>query len=185
MWYFFDTPQKDGIVYLDGSYDKMAKLFFSESASSELDNIVFNASSKGEISPGILQKTDFLKNARFGGIPIFSERFKEKMSKYLANQVCFYPCCVTVDNEQSTFFLCRIKNVVPIIDYENSAFRILTDGSQILDDPIVIKDDIEEALLIVQDTMYPSVIVVSDLFKKFAEKEGMNIIFYRVDDSFW
>ena len=83
------------------------------------------------------------------------------------------------------FFLCQLKNILPIIDYENSTYRVLIDGSKILDDPIVIKSDVDERLLMVRDSKSPSIVVVSDLFKEVVEQEDLNIRFYRVDDSFW
>ena len=133
----------------------------------------------------VLEKTDLLRNGRFGGLPIVSERFKDKMSKYLSRLIDFYPCQVTINEDNYMYFLCQLKNILPIIDDENSTYRVLTDGSKILDDPIAIKSDVDERLLMVRDSKNPSIVVVSDLFKEVVEQEGLNIRFYRVDDSFW
>ena len=133
----------------------------------------------------ILGKTDLLRNGRFGGIPIVSERFKDRMSKYLSRLIDFYPCQVAINEDNYMFFSCQLKNVLPIIDYKNSTYRVLIDGRKILDDPIAIKSDVDERLLMVQDSKSPSIVVVSDLFKEVVEQEGLNIRFYRVGDSFW
>ena len=186
MWYFIDSSQEKGVVYLNYSYEKMAKWFFTEPSSfTEVDNIVFKAYSEGGMTSGVLEKTDLLKNGRFGGIPIVSERFKDKMSKYLSRIIDFYPCQVAINKDNYMFFLCKLKNILPIIDYENSTYRMLIDGGKILDDPIAVKSNVDERLLMVRDSKSPSIVVVSDLFREIVEQEGLNIRFYRVDDSFW
>lgn len=186
MWYFIDSAQEKGVVYLNWSYEKMAKWFFIKSPSfTEVDNIVFKAYSEDGMTSEVLEKTDLLRNGRFGGLPIVSERFKDKMSRYLSRLIDFYPCQVTINEDNYMYFLCQLKNILPIIDYENSTYRVLTDGSKILDDPIAIKSDVDERLLMVRDSKNPSIVVVSDLFKEVVEQEGLNIQFYRVDDSFW
>ena len=169
MWYFIDSAQEKGVVYLNCSSEKMAKWFFTKSPSfTEVENIVFKAYTEDGMTSEILEKTDLLRNGRFGGIPID-----------------FYPCQVTINEDNHMFFLCQLKNILPIIDYENSTYRELIDGSKILDDPIAIKSDVDERLLMVRDSKSPSIVVVSDLFKEVVEQEGLNIRFYRVDDSFW
>lgn len=186
MWYFIDSAQEKGVVYLNCSSGKMAKWFFTKSPSfTEVENIVFKAYTEDGMTSEILEKTDLLRNGRFGGIPIVSECFKDKMSKYLSRLIDFYPCQVTINEDNHMFFLCQLKNILPIIDYENSTYRELIDGSKILDDPIAIKSDVDERLLMVRDSKSPSIVVVSDLFKEVVEQEGLNIRFYRVDDSFW
>lgn len=107
------------------------------------------------------------------------------MSKYLSRLIDFCPCQVIINEDNYMFFLCQLKNILPIIDYENSTYRVLIDGSKILDDPIAIKSDVDERLLMVRDSKNPSIVVVSDLFKEVVEQEGLNIRFYRVGDSFW
>ena len=62
---------------------------------------------------------------------------------------------------------------------------MLIDGGKILDDPIAVKSNVDERLLMVRDSKSPSIVVVSDLFREIVEQEGLNIRFYRVDDSFW
>ena len=47
-----------------------------------------------------------------------------------------------------------------------SGYRILSDGNKIVDEPIIIKENVNEELLIVRDSTYKSKIIVSNLFKK-------------------
>ena len=73
---------------------------------------------------------------------------------------------------------------MPVIDYEKSGYRILSDGNKIVDEPI-IKENVDEELLIVRDSTYKSKIIVSNLFKKIVEKEQLNVGFYNTSQSFW
>ena len=74
---------------------------------------------------------------------------------------------------------------MPVIDYEKSGYRILSDGNEIVDEPIIIKENVDEELLIVRDSTYKSKIIVSNLFKKIVEKEQLNVGFYNTSQSFW
>ena len=74
---------------------------------------------------------------------------------------------------------------MPVIDYEKSGYRILSDGNKIVDEPINIKENVDEELLIVRDSTYKSKIIVSNLFKKIVEKEQLNVGFYNTSQSFW
>ena len=40
---------------------------------------------------------------------------------------------------------------MPVIDYEKSGYRILSDGNKIVDEPIIIKENVDEELLIVEE----------------------------------
>ena len=130
-------------------------------------------------------QTDYLKNSRFGGIPVFSERFMKKTKKVLSDKVDFYPCQILLNEKSHNFFLCRVKQSMPIINYGESGYRMLSDGSKIVNDAIVIKEDVDEKLLIVRDSTYKSKIVVSDLFKQIVENEKLNVGFYHTTQTFW
>lgn len=74
---------------------------------------------------------------------------------------------------------------MPIIDYGKSGYRMLSDGSKIVNEPIIIKEDVDEKMLIVRDSTYKSKIVVSDLFKQFVENEKLSVGFYNTAQTFW
>lgn len=59
---------------------------------------------------------------------------------------------------------------MPVIDYEKSGYRILSDGNKIVDEPIIIKENVNEELLIVRDSTYKSKIIVSNLFKRLLKR---------------
>jgi hypothetical protein len=188
MWYFLETVinKKETLIDLNGSYDKMTKYFFSDIEDKKyIDNVKFSGVAQKGLTHKLLSQTDYLKNARFGGIPLFSERFMEKTNQYLSDKINFYPCQILLNEESYNFHLCRVKHIMPIIDYEKSGYRMLTDGSKILSEPIIIKEDIDEKLLIVRDSTYKSTFVVSDLFKQIVENEKLKIGFYNTAQTFW
>ena len=188
MWYFLTTVvnKKDTLIELNGSYEKMAKYFFSDIEDKRyFENVKFSGIAQKGFTHKLLSQTDYLINARFGGIPVFSERFIERTRLYLSDKISFYPCQILLNNKSYNFFLCRIKHIMPVIDYEKSGYRILSDGNKIVDEPIIIKENVDEELLIVRDSTYKSKIIVSNLFKKIVEKEQLNVGFYNTSQSFW
>lgn len=188
MWYFLETKinKKETFIELNGSYDKMTKYFFSNIKDEKfINNVKFSGVAQNGFTHKLLSQTDYLENVRFGGIPIFSERFVRLTSKYLSDKVDFYPCQIFLGSDYYIFYLCRVKNIIHIIDYEKSGYRKLTDGSNIIDEPIIIRDNIDENLLVIRDCEYKSTVVVSDLFKQIAEKEKFNIGFYNTAQAFW
>ena len=188
MWYFLTTVvnKKDTLIELNGSYDKMAKYFFSDIEDKRyFENVKFSGIAQKGFTHKLLSQTDYLINARFGGIPVFSVIFIERTRLYLSDKISFYPCQILLNNKSYNFFLCRIKQIMPVIDYEKSGYRILSDGNKIVDEPIIIKENVDEELLIVRDSTYKSKIIVSNLFKKIVEKEQLNVGFYNTSQSFW
>lgn len=188
MWYFLTTAinKKETLIELNGSYEKMSKYFFSDIEDKKyFDNVKFSGIAQKGFTHKLLAQTDFLINARFGGIPVFSERFMERTNQYLSDKINFYPCQILLNEKSYNFFLCRVKHIMPIIDYEKSGYMMLSDGSKIVDEPIIIKEDVDEDLLIVRDSTYKSIIVVSDLFKQIVENEKLNVGFYHTAQTFW
>lgn len=188
MWYFLETTinKKETLIDLNVSYDKMTKYFFSDTEEKKFfDNVKFCGIAQKGFTDTLLSQTDYLKNSRFGGIPVFSERFIKKTKKILSGKVDFYPCQILLNEKSHNFFLCRVKQSMPIIDYGKSGYRMLSDGNKIVNEPIIIKEDVDEKMLIVRDSTYKSKIVVSDLFKQFVENEKLSVGFYNTAQTFW
>lgn len=177
MWYFLTTVvnKKDTLIELNGSYEKMAKYFFSDIEDKRyFENVKFSGIAQKGFTHKLLSQTDYLINARFGGIPVFSERFIERTRLYLSDKISFYPCQILLNNKSYNFFLCRIKQIMPVIDYEKSGYRILSDGNKIV-----------ESRTINNSSLTFSLIIISNLFKKIVEKEQLNVGFYNTSQSFW
>jgi hypothetical protein len=181
MWYFLHTKtnKKETYIELNGSYDKMTEYFFSTVENKKfISNVKFSGIAQKGFTHKLLSQTDYLENVRFGGIPVVSERFVEKMNQYLLDKVDFYPCQIFLDEIIYDYYLCRVKNITAIIDNENSGYRKLTDGSKILSFPIIIKQEIDENLFIVRDLEHTHIVAVSDSFKQIVEKQKLKIGFY-------
>lgn len=188
MWYFLQiaTNKRDTLIEINGSYDRITSYFLSNVNNEKFSkNLKLTAIAQEGLTNKMLSKLDYLEDIRMGNIPVFSEKFKNTMSKYLADKVDFYPCEVYLNSACYQFYAVRVNNVAPIIDYEKSGYRILTDGSKILSEPRIVKEEIDENLLIVRDSEYISVVVVSNLFKQIVEKEKLNVGFYHTAQTFW
>ena len=78
MWYFLTTVvnKKDTLIELNGSYDKMAKYFFSDIEDKRyFENVKFSGIAQKGFTHKLLSQTDYLINARFGGIPLIPQYF--------------------------------------------------------------------------------------------------------------
>jgi hypothetical protein len=188
MWYFLQpaTNKRDTLIEINGSYDRITSYFLSNVNDGRFSkNLKLTAIAQEGLTNKMLSELDYLEDIKMGNIPVFSEKFKNTMNEYLTDKVDFYPCEVYLKNTYYQFYAVKIGNVVPIIDYKKSGYRILTDGSKILSEPRIIKEEVDENLLIVRDSEYTSVVVVSDLFKQIVEKEKLKIRFYDTAKTFW
>jgi hypothetical protein len=188
MWYFLQTATKkrDTLIEINGSYDRITNYFLSNHNDEKFGkNLSLTAIAQEGFTNKMLSELDYLEDIIMGNIPVFSEKFKNIMSKYLTDKVDFYPCEIFFKSAYYKFYVVKINCIIPIIDYEKSGCRKLTDGSVILSEPTIIKEEIDKELLIVRDAEYTSIVVVSDLFKQIIEKEKLKIGFYNAAQTFW
>ena len=177
MWYFL-ISNSDSYIEIQGSYDRVRKIFFSDQRE-PIENLELTAIAQEGLTKEILLEVDYLEDVIMGGIPVFSARFKEVIQPHLNGEMDFVPCKVLVKNDSYLFYAVRINTIMPIIDYEKSGHRELARGGTTIDDPIIIKEDIDPNLLIVRDAKYMSNFVVSNTLKKLIEKENLKVGFYR------
>mgnify|MGYP003093946003 FL=1 len=177
MWYFL-ISNSDSYIEIQGSYDRVRNIFFSNQRE-PIENLELTAIAQEGLTKEILLEVDYLEDVIMGGIPVFSARFKEVIQPHLNREMDFVPCKVLVKNDSYLFYAVRINTIIPIIDYEKSGHRELARGGTIIDDPIIIKEDIDPNLLIVRDAKYMSNFVVSNTLKKLIEKENLKVGFYR------
>lgn len=177
MWYFL-ISNSDSYIEIQGSYDRVRNIFFSNQRE-PIENLELTAIAQEGLTKEILLGVDYLEDVIMGGIPVFSARFKEVIQPHLNGEMDFVPCKVLVKNDSYLFYAVRINTIMPIIDYEKSGHRELARGDTIIDDPIIIKEDIDPNLLIVRDAKYMSNFVVSNTLKKLIEKENLKVGFYR------
>lgn len=177
MWYFL-ISNSDSYIEIQGSYDRVRNIFFSNQRE-PIENLELTAIAQEGLTKEILLEVDYLEDVIMGSIPVFSARFKEVIQPHLNGEMDFVSCKVLVKNDSYLFYAVRINTIMPIIDYEKSGHRELARGGTIIDDPIIIKEDIDPNLLIVRDAKYMSNFVVSNTLKKLIEKENLKVGFYR------
>lgn len=153
MWYDLRTSlnKKETLVELSGSYQNMQNYFI---LNIDNDKFIQNAPLRGiaqdGFTPKLLLNADYLDDVRMGNIPIFSKKFVEALGDKLQEYIEFYPCLIYLHDVEYPFYLARIKNRLSVIDEQKSGYRILTDGSKIIDEPIIIREEVNEGLLIVR-----------------------------------
>ena len=162
MWYFL-ISKSDSYIEIQGSYDRVRKIFFSDQRE-PIENLELTAIAQEGLTKEILLEVDYLEDVIMGGIPVFSTRFKEVIQPHLNGEMDY---------------AVRINTIIPIIDYEKSGHRELARGGTIIDPPIIIKEDIDPNLLIVRDAKYKSNFAVSNILKELIEKENLKVGFYR------
>jgi hypothetical protein len=188
MWYFLQSilNKPNTFIEINGSHGSMTKYFLSNVDNEKfIDNVKFSAVAQSGFTKKTLLDMDYLHDIRMGNIPVFSERFVDSMNEYLHQMVDFYPCRVLLNGDDYQFYISRIKQVLSVIDKDASGYRTLTDGSKIIDEPIIIKQTIEQSLLIVRDADYKSIVIVSELFKDIATKKKLKMKFYDTSQTFW
>ena len=177
MWYFL-ISNSDSYIEIQGSYDRVRKIFFSDQRE-PIENLELTAIAQEGLTKEILLEVDYLEDVIMGGIPVFSTRFKEVIQPHLNGEMDFVPCRVFAQNESYLFYAVRINTIMPRIDYEKSGHRELARGGTIIDPPIIIKEDIDPNFLIVRDSKYTSHLAVSNILKELIEKGNLKVGFYR------
>lgn len=188
MWYFLQSAlnKPNTFIEINGSYNNMTNFFLSNIDNDKfIKNVKFSAVAQSGFTKKTLLEVDYLNDIRMGNIPVFSERFVDCMNEYLSHVVEFYPCNILFDGRDYKFYISRIKQILPAIDKEASGYRLLADGSRIIDEPIIIRKEVEQSLLIVRDVSYKSIVIVSELFKEIAFKKKMKIKFNDTSQTFW
>ena len=185
MWYSLKQKlnEPESSIELKGSYDDFSNFFLNIHSNTKIIDITGIAQEGLSIDDLII--LDYLAEIRMPNIPIFSKKFVEQMSDKLNGIVEFYPCKIYHRNKCFNFYIGKILNILPIIDIANSGFRLLTDGSKTLTQPIAINSNISEDKMIVRDDNYLTRYFVSDKFKEIVESRKLQIDFYKVSNSFW
>lgn len=122
-----------------------------------------------------IRESDFLQATM--SIPIFSDRFKQKLEKILSEEVTFYECSIIVGEKEHQFYIGKLLKLVDLIDKEKSQYRKLSDGTPILS-RLAYREDFNESFYIARDTENPHIYEATEAFKKLTEKENLKVNFY-------
>ena len=190
MWYFLDcvtghkSHSKEVMAELDCKNPALYDFFIHNQDSNILDHINLKAKGQKDLKREMMATVDYLQLLSFP-TPVFSKRFFDKLGNSLSGSLSFHPCEVYLETGESyEFYLGRILNRLPVVDKEKSGYRVLTDGTKILDEPYIIKEEADETLLIVRDLELATPIV-SGVFKNMVEANKLKIGFDDVSNSFW
>lgn len=120
-----------------------------------------------------LTDIDFIHS--FGGIPIFSRRFKEEIPTDLFEQLEFHAIDIDCEGSCLQMFAARVRNRIQLVDYE--ATGVFREPSQFL--PFRLLPGINENFLIARDThaLCQHVYVVTSRFKALAQELKLKIGF--------
>jgi hypothetical protein len=188
MWYFLETllKKRNNLIEIQGSFETIHKYFIENIDNKKIKYLnKITAIPQSGISQKLLLELDYLSDATGKCVPVFSNRFVEKMDKYLKDFVEYFPCTIIKNDNEYLFYIAQIKNKYSAIDYNKSGKRALTDGSFIIQAPYVIKPEIDEKLLILRDTEFKNHFIVSDLFKSIVEENKLKIGFYETTYTIW
>jgi hypothetical protein len=179
MWYFlqFYYNKPNTYIEINGSFDRINPMFTIGYNIDKLKYFKITANAQKGLTDKLLNEADYLEDIRMGNIPVFSEKFVEKMGNHLSGFIEYYPCNVNLKENNYLFYIAKINNLYSVVNYNKSGKRKLTDGSDIISAPYVIKHEIDEKLLIIRDTEYKTKVIVSELFKKIVEENKLKIKF--------
>jgi predicted small secreted protein len=188
MWYFLETlsNKREANIEIQGSWITINKYFVKNIDNEKIKYLnKITAIPQSGITKKLLSELDYLGDVTGKCVPVFSKRFIEKMNEHLNNFVEFFPCTVILNENDYLFYIAQIKNKYAVIDLEKSGKRKLTDGSNILDLPVIIKNEIDEKLLIIRDAEYENHVIVSELFKKIVEENKLKVGFMETTHTFF
>ena len=89
MWYFL-ISNSDSYIEIQGSYDRVRKIFFSDQRE-PIENLELTAIAQEGLTKEILLEIDYLEDVIMGGIPVFSARFKEVIQPHLNGEMDLMP----------------------------------------------------------------------------------------------
>jgi hypothetical protein len=113
-------------------------------------------------------------------IPIFSEHFVNSVSKYLADDISFYPCIIICEGKIFTFYIGKILKNGSIVNEELSEYRQLRDGSNVIHRIKYNENLTNDEQYIARDQKKTYIYAVSEKFKRLAESKNLNIHFKEV-----
>lgn len=109
-------------------------------------------------------------------IPIFSERARDTILKNLSKSIEFQEISILSEKKELKFYAGKCLNYYNIVNKDKSKYRLLTDGSKILSEP-VFNLEIEHNFSLARDIENPQIIVASEIFRDVCMKNFLQIGF--------
>lgn len=112
-------------------------------------------------------------------IPIFSKRARDTILDTLPKSMDFQEMSILSQKKELKFYAGKCLNYYNIINNDKSIYRLLTDGSRILSEP-VFNLEIENNFSLARDIENPQIIVASEIFRDVCRKNHLQIGFSKV-----
>jgi len=141
-----------------------------EGIKSEYFNLVLEAQSG--FSSEQLESLDYIQCS--SPIPIFSKKFVVLFEEQFKGVMEFHPCIIKYEHRDYNFFMGDIQNKENIINESLSGVFTLSDGSSMIDEPVVYFN-IDYPFVILRDSTWMSSYIVSEVFKCFVEKNNLKM----------
>ena len=109
-------------------------------------------------------------------IPVFSERFKERMGDVLCDEMEFVHGEIVSKKGNIDMYIGLIRNNLPLLNEEKSGKRSLSNGDIVPDYPYFYNLP-QTDFYIARDSKYPSKYVVSERFKDLCDSNGFKLGF--------
>lgn len=155
------------IIKLQGNYDRIYDYFNHNKGDGQF---LKYTKLKGIAQEGLtrkdLDKCDFLR--AFCSFPIFSQRFVDRLSHILKDEVIFYPIEIYCENQKKDFYAAKILNYMDVIDHQKTGLQVQTDDSSLFSIPPIIVNRCLKDFYIARDT--------KDTYEWFISEKLKNII---------
>lgn len=100
--------------------------------------------------------------------PIFSQRFVDRLSHILKDEVIFYPIEICCENQKKDFYAAKILNYMDVIDHQQTELQAQNDDSSLFSIPPIIANRCLKDFYIARDTKDTYEWFISEKLKKYS-----------------
>lgn len=158
------------IIIIQGNYDRIYNDFNHNNGDGRF---LKYTKLKGIAQEGLtikdLDKCDFLRT--FCCFPIFSQRFVDRLSHILKDEVIFYPIEICCENQKKDFYAAKILNYMDVIDHQQTELQAQNDDSSLFSIPPIIANRCLKDFYIARDTKDTYEWFISEKLKNILIKE--------------
>ena len=165
--------RENAIVDLTSGGERFAKFFLDDDGKGDFikfTKIKFKAQQGYAVSDMLTE--DYLEASI--GVPLFSHKFKASIEERLKNEVQLYPCEVYCRGQIFDFYVGKILAVTTFVDVENSIYRKLTDGRDVLS-ICKYKPSFSDDLYIARDVNFRHLFAASQKLVSLIESQKLNV----------
>lgn len=167
----------DYYIALDDKKGNMSAYFVGDFIDT-LDTDVIFATAPCDVPKNLFSKYDFFEVLT--GVPLFSQRFKDRVGSILSNEMKLIDCIVKLDGEEFLCYAGKILNYVNFVDYEKSGYMKspVSGDPPILIDPFYIDPNTD--FYIAKDSKVVTHYAVSEKFVSLVKSHKLAIEFFKL-----